>query len=138
MKVYVIGSLRNDQIPKVAEQLRDAGHDVFDDWFSAGPEADDCWQQYEQQRGRTYAEALEGAHAQNVFTFDLINIEAADAVVLVLPAGKSAHLELGWALGSGKRGFILLDVEPERFDVMYGFADAVCSSVAEIISLLED
>jgi hypothetical protein len=136
--IYLIGSLRNPRIPEVADQLRTAGHDVFDDWHSAGPDADDCWQAYEKQRGRSFAEALDGAHARNVFDFDKFHIAQSLAVVLVAPAGKSAHLELGWALGQGKRGYVLLDGEPERYDVMLRFATGVCTSMTDLLSHLED
>ena len=40
-KIYTIGSLRNEKVPLIANALRDAGHEVFDDWYGAGPEADD-------------------------------------------------------------------------------------------------
>jgi hypothetical protein len=135
---YLIGSLRNQRIPALAEEMRAAGISVFDDWHCAGADADTCWQEYEQARGRSYAEALNGAHARNVFEFDKRNIDAASAVVLVLPAGKSAHLELGYARGSGKPCYILLDGEPDRYDVMYRFADAVFGSVGELIDELTD
>jgi len=120
----------------VAEALRDAGHEVFDDWYAAGPDADDHWQAYELDRGHTYKEALYGPHAQTVFGFDLHHLELADVVVLVLPAGKSGHLELGWAAGRGKPSYILFDGEPTRYDVMYQFADGVFMDVKELISVL--
>ena len=41
MRLYVIGSLRNPAVPQVAKRLREAGFLVFDDWYAAGPEADD-------------------------------------------------------------------------------------------------
>jgi hypothetical protein len=135
--IYLIGSLRNPRIPEVAADLRAAGLDVFDDWYSAGPEADDSWQEYEQQRGRSFSEALDGAHARNVFDFDRFHLGIADAVVLVAPAGKSAHLELGWSLGRGKPGYVLLDGEPDRYDVMYRFATGVFTSVKDLIDALE-
>lgn len=135
-KVYVIGSLKNPRVPQIASQLRRAAFDAFDEWYAVGPDADDYWQAYEKDRGRPYAEALAGAHAQDVFAFDKRNLDDADAAVLVLPAGKSAHLELGYAIGCGKPGFILLDGEPERYDVMYGFASAVVSSVEDVIAAL--
>jgi hypothetical protein len=47
-KIYLIGSLRNPKIIETALKIRAAGHEVFDDWISAGPEADDYWQKYEQ------------------------------------------------------------------------------------------
>lgn len=133
MKVYLIGSLRQARVPQVAAVLRTHGFDAFDDWHAAGPEADDSWQAYEKARGRAYRQALAGAHARHVFSFDRHHLETSDAVVLVLPAGKSAHLELGWALGRGTPGFILLDGDPDRFDVMYQFAADVCESVDELV-----
>ncbi len=47
------------------------------------------------------------------------------AGVLVLPAGKSGHLELGYLIGQGKPAYIWMPEEPDRWDVMYRFADAV-------------
>ena len=115
MNVYVIGSLRDPNIPKVSELIRRDGHDVFDDWYAAGPEADDYWQRYEQAKGVHYKDALKGKAARNVFDFDHRHLDAADAAVLVLPCGKSGHLELGWMLGKGKLGFVLFpDGEPQR------------------------
>lgn len=136
LKVYVIGSLRNPEIPSVAAKLRAAGLDVFDDWFAAGPEADDWWQKYEKNKGHTFQQALAGAAAQNVYNFDKRHLDAADAVVMVMPAGKSAHLELGYCAGTGKRTYILLDKEPERFDVMYAFATKVVASTEKLIKEL--
>ncbi len=125
MKVYLIGSLRNPEIPKIAKRLREAtGYEVFDDWHAAGPNADDHWRDYEQARGHNMAQALKGHTAQHVFAFDRKHLDSSDAVVLAWPAGKSAHLELGYAVGKGKHGFVLIDGEPERFDVMLNFADA--------------
>jgi nucleoside 2-deoxyribosyltransferase len=98
---------------------------VFDDWFAAGPEADDRWQAYEQNRGRPYDAALKGEAAQNVFRFDQRHISDSDTGVLYLPAGKSGHMELGVMIGMGKPGFIVMDKEPERWDVMYNFATGV-------------
>lgn len=134
--IYVIGSLRNPNIPTVGEALRKAGHEVFDDWYAAGPEADDYWQKYEKGRGRSFQEALQGYAARNVFAFDRKHLDRAEAVVLVLPAGKSGHLEFGYSLGRGKPGFILLDGEPERYDVMYQFASAVCADVDQLVTSL--
>lgn len=135
--IYLVGSLRNPQVPIVAGQLRAAGYEVFDDWYSPGEQTDEKWQAYEKARGRGYKAALAGAHAQNVFTFDKVHLEGADVVVLLLPAGKSAHLELGWCLGKGKPGFILMNGEPERYDVMSCFATDIATDVEELLHMLE-
>ena len=135
--VYIIGSLRNPIIPTIGNTLRAAGYDAFCDWHSGGKEADDEWQRYEGERGRGYKEALKGYHAQNVYHFDLYHLNRAHAAVLVMPAGRSAHLELGYIIGQGKPGYVLFDQEPERFDVMYNFATEVCFSVEELMAALD-
>lgn len=134
--IYLIGSLRNPEIPKLAAVLRERGHEVFDDWAAAHPDADDKWQAYEQARGRTYREALRGKTAQTIFNFDKTHLDQAEAAVLVAPAGKSAHLELGYMIGRGKKGYILLD-NPDRWDVMYQFATEIFDTQEGLIDELE-
>lgn len=124
--IYVIGSLRNPDIPILGNQLRELGLEVFEDWHAGGPECDDYWKRYETLRGRTYGEALNGYMAKHIFEFDKYHLDRTDGVVLLTPAGKSGHLELGYTLGRGKPGFVLFDKEPEdRWDVMYQFATAI-------------
>jgi hypothetical protein len=122
--VYLIGSLRNPRIPELATRLRDEHPDVevFDDWVAAGPEADDHWKAYETGRSRTYSEALAGYAARHVFEFDKFHLDRASHALLVLPAGKSGHMELMYAAyGVGAETAILLDPEDCRWDVMYQF-----------------
>ena len=123
--IYLIGSLRNPAIPEIGNALRAVGFDVFDDWFAGGKIADDEWQAYETKRGRTYAQALEGYAANHVFEFDEHHLRRADIGVLVMPAGKSGHLELGVMHGFGRPTYVLFDGEPERWDIMYRFATRV-------------
>lgn len=143
MKVYLIGSLRNELVPKIAGELR-AGlprAEIFDDWYAAGPEADDYWKAYEKARGHDYPTALAGYAAQHVFNFDRHHLDTSDAAILVLPAGRSGHLELGYMAGKGRRSYILLDgsySEEDRFDVMYNFADVVTDDLQVIIDDLRE
>lgn len=135
--IYIIGSLRNENIPSIAVKLREeTGLEIFDDWFSPGPKADDYWKEYEEARGRNYKEALTGYAATHVFAFDKHHIDRADIGVLIMPAGKSGHLELGYMLGKGKPGYILLD-KPDRWDVMYQFATGVFFNMEDLIEELK-
>lgn len=134
--IYLIGSLKNPEIPHVAAYFRTLGFEVFDDWWSAGPEADDHWQAHEKFKGTTYKEALNGYHADTVFQFDKKHLDRSDLGVLVMPAGKSGHIELGYIVGTGKPGYILLDGEPARFDVMYRFATDVAYNREELGAIL--
>ena len=135
--IYLIGSLRNEKIPHIANKIRELGFEVFDDWFSPGPEADEYWRKYEKVRGSSYKEALSNWAGKHVFEFDKFHIDRASIGVLYMPAGKSAHLELGYMLGQGKRGYILFDEEPERWDVMYQFATGVFFSYEELAAELD-
>lgn len=136
-KIYLIGSLRNPRLPSLGDRMRSWGHAVFDNWHGAGPEADRHWQQYEQDRGWTYVEALRQPLAEHNFAFDARWLAWADTGVLLYPAGKSAHLELGWMAGQGQETFILLDKEPEEWDLMLKFATAVFMDEGSLMEALE-
>lgn len=132
--IYLVGALKNPRIPHVGKALRDAGFDVMDEWFTPGEFADTNWQAYEQLRGRNYQEALRGRSATNAYSFDRSYLDMADVVVLVMPAGKSAMLELGYATGRGKLTCLFLDnADPERFDIMPNFADLVIYTENELV-----
>lgn len=134
MRLYLIGSLSNESIPEIGVALREQGYDVFDDWFSPGPKADEYWREYELARGHTYKEALMGFAGRHVFEFDKEHLDACDGAVLVLPAGKSAHLELGYVLGDRRFGAVYFpNGEPAKWDVMYMFADLVAFSFEELV-----
>ncbi len=135
--IYVAGSMSNRSgVLEVSRRLRSVGHEVFNDWIMPGEEANTKWQEFEQAQGRTFLEALYAPHAHNVFQFDKRHLDRADAFVLVLPAGKSGHLELGYVAGKGKPTYILLDGEPEKWDVMYLFAKAVCWDIEALLSAM--
>jgi hypothetical protein len=120
--LYLIGSLRNPEVPAIAQAIEHVfGCEVFASWFAAGPGADDAWRDYERARGNTFEEALRGHAATHVFAFDEEHLTRADAGLLILPAGKSAHLEAGIMIGERKPVWILRD-DPERWDIMYQFA----------------
>ena len=132
-KLYLIGSLRNPVVPEIGNDLRRLGFDVFDDWYAAGEKADDAWQSYEQDRGHTFAEALRGYAAQHVFEFDYQYLDNSDIGVLIMPAGKSGHIEAGFLMGQNKPVYVLLPEEPDRFDVMYAFFAGVFNEKKDLL-----
>lgn len=136
MKIYLIGSLRNPAVPVLANDLRRLGFDVFDDWYAAGEKADDAWQAYERGRGHTFSDALQGLAAQHVFEFDRRHLFASDIGVMILPAGKSGHLEAGLLVGRDKPVYALLPEEPERFDFMYQFLSDVFTDQEDLMQAL--
>ena len=116
--------------------LREQGFEVFDDWFAASERADSAWQEYETARGHTYPQALMGYAATHVFEFDHHHLNRADCGVLVMPAGKSGHIELGYLVGQGKETYVLFDQPPDRWDVMYRFTNGVFFNQEDLIHAL--
>lgn len=117
MKIYVASSWRNTEQPAVVQALQNFGHEVYD--FKNPQPGDNGFHWSEIDRdwkywtGPTFLRALEHPIAQAGFKSDMDALRSCDACVLVLPCGRSAHLELGWAVGAGKRSAILL-ADPNR------------------------
>ena len=136
MKLYVASSWRNLRQPKIVAALREAGHEVYDfrhpkagdDGFHWS-EVDGGWRQWTPARFRT---ALQHPIAQAGFTSDFSAMKWADAGVLLLPCGRSAHLEAGYFVGAGKPLLILAEELPEP-ELMYLMAEGICIDVEELL-----
>lgn len=74
--------------------------------------------------------------AEDGFTLDMGALAWCEACVLVLPCGRSAHLEAGWAAGAGKLTVALLaDGEP---DLMWKMLDHLCITPGEVSARLRE
>jgi len=136
--LYLIGSLRNPLIPTFANQIVEAGFEVFADWHNPGPDADDFHRDYAKARGWSYRQFLEGYAAKSIFEFDKFHMDRCDAAVLLMPAGKSGHLELGYTIGRGKPGYLVFEEEPERYEIMVQFATQIFFSRQEFLNFLKE
>lgn len=138
MRIYVASSWRCGRQPEVVAALRAAGHEVYDfrnprpgdqgfHWSEIDPE----WQRWSPAQFRA---AMTHPIAESGFSSDFQAMQWAEACVLVLPCGRSAHLEAGWFAGAGKALVILLaeGCEPE---LMYRMGE-VAVSVDEVVELL--
>lgn len=114
--VYIIGSLKNWGVIELANHLRKQfpEKEIFDSWISPGPEADDFWKKYSKMKSLSYREALKDWSATHIFEFDKFHIDRSDVVVMYMPCGKSGHLGLGYAIGQGKKCYVLFDGESKK------------------------
>jgi hypothetical protein len=136
MKIYVASSWRNNIQPNVVSVLRNDDHDVYDfknpkhggfKWEDLDP-AWETWTETE------YIKNLYHPIASRGFLSDMNALKDCDACVLIMPCGRSAHLELGYAVGAGKKTAILTsDAEPE---LMSRMADLVTDDFNEIVKFL--
>jgi nucleoside 2-deoxyribosyltransferase len=135
LNIYVAASWRTPQQPAVVQALREAGHNVYDfrqDGFS--------WSQIGMAETPTLAEYLmklkSHPRAREGFDRDMQALEACDACVLVLPSGRSAHLEFGYAIGKRKLTVVLFLEEPVVPDLMYLAADRHAVSITQAVRQL--
>jgi len=123
MNIYVASSWRNARQPEVVAALRRIGHKVYDfrnpsegDSRFHWSEIDPKWQRWD---AGSFVNGLDHPLAIDGFRKDLDALRAADGVVLVMPCGRSSHLEFGFAVGQEKHCAILLsDGEPELMYLM--------------------
>ena len=144
MKLYVASSWRNKYQPEVVIHLRSWGHEVYDfrhpapdndgfSWASIDPQ----WQLWSPEK---YREALRHPIAKQGFACDWNGMTNAEGCVLVLPSGRSAHLEVGWFMGRDLPVWIYVpeQVEPELMYLLAkSGADALCKSFMELKLSLE-
>lgn len=119
MKIYVASSWRNLLQPGIVLALRRCGHAVYDfrvpapgvkgfSWSSIDPD----WERWTPE---AYAKALRHPIAEQGYKYDIDALRTCDACVLVLPSGRSASWEFGYAMGQRKAGFVVMfdHAEPE-------------------------
>jgi hypothetical protein len=138
--VYVASSWRNTLYPAVIETFRAAGIPHYD--FRNPPgRAGFGWEQVggeafaHSQPSAAYLDMIQHPLAIEGFDADFTAMQKADTFVLVLPCGKSAHLELGWAVGAGKRTAILLE-DPMEPELMYRMVDHLSPSLFDLLGWL--
>ncbi len=140
MRVYVASSWRNEWQPTVVGRLCKAGYDVYDfrnpaegDHGFHWSDIDPAWKNWTVAE---FVSCLGHPTAVDGFKKDMEALKSADVVILVMPCGRSAHLELGYAVGAGKPTAILTeDAEPE---LMYRMADLVTDNLLEVLGWLYD
>jgi hypothetical protein len=142
MRIYVASSWRNTIQPHVVEVLRAEGHEVYDfknpkpgDEGFHWSEIDPGWKGWSPGEFR---KALEHPIAIAGFEQDMSALRACDACLLVLPCGRSAHDELGWACGAGKKTAVYIpgtfEGPPFEPELMYKMHDAILTSIVEVVS----
>ncbi|MDR6117246.1 hypothetical protein QE370_000430 [Aeromicrobium sp. SORGH_AS981] len=136
--VYVASSWRNPLQDSVVQTLRAHDVDCYDfknpdggtgfSWSQIDPN----WQAWSAEE---YVRLLDHPIAQAGYDSDFNAMERADAFVLVLPCGRSAHLELGWAVGKGKRTCILTR-DGEEPELMAKMVDHIATSEQDLLAWL--
>jgi hypothetical protein len=142
-KIYLASSWRNQNQPRALEMLRLAGHEVYDfrhprpenPGFSWG-DISAAWLNW------TPPEFIEALTRNPVsaagFKLDKDALDWCNTCVLLLPCGRSAHLEAGYAIGQGKPTLIVLAEDKFEPELMYLLADKIVPDLDCMVSALDD
>lgn len=88
MKFYIASSLKNiENVRQVAESLKARGFQHTYDWT-------------------THSNIDSITKLRKIGQEEVSGVLAADIVIVMLPAGKGSHVELGLALGAGKKIYL--------------------------------
>lgn len=140
--VYVASSWRNLAQPGVVAALRSLGMEVYDfrnpapgdhgfSWRSVDPN----WISWTPAQWR---EALKSEIAQRGYRLDRDGMDRSECCVLLLPSGRSAHLEAGFMAGQGKPVYTLAmeRVEPDLMNLLGGPAENICTTMNDLYNAL--
>lgn len=142
-RIYVASSWRNLIQREIVQVLREAGHEVYDFRNPAPGNKGFAWSEVNpaclQWSPEQFITDLYSGHAavEQGFRFDKNGLDWADVCVLVLPCGRSAHLEAGYAAGRGKRTLFYL--HPDRFEpeLMYLLGDGCVTNASDLLRAIE-
>lgn len=140
-RIYVASSWRNKKLDIVIGSLRAAGLNCYDfreydargaafNWTDIDPD----WQTWSPEQFRAN---LLHPIAKRGFNRDMHELSGCAALLLVLPCNRSAHLELGYAVGAGKPTAVLLEPGQEP-ELMYAAVDKLCVDVTEAAAFLNE
>jgi len=140
LKIYVASSWRNVWYSDVITFLKTHPEfDIYDFQHPAQGNNGFSWsyidKNWEYWSFASYRKALEHPIAERGFAFDFNAMQEAHACVLVLPCGRSAHIEAGFMAGTKKPVYALFrdNQEPE---LMYKCLAGVSNNLLEIAGKL--
>ena len=132
-KIYLASSWKMASVVKdIADLLRKRGHEVdaFCDDENGKRVSFDWNELFDIMKDESIDISIEDAktmmthwRVKEAFKEDKKFIDWADVLIMLMPCGRSSHLEAGYAAGSGKRLYIIGGFEKGEFETMYGFAD---------------
>lgn len=126
-KIYVATSWRNPYYEDFCRLLRLHGHEIFD-WRNEATAFhwSDIDEGYKDWDAADFVFNLtsDTESIKKGFIKDLNGLLWCDTCIMLLPCGKSAHLELGFASGAMKETMILT-IDPQEPELMYLLADKI-------------
>lgn len=163
-RIYIASSWKNKFQQQLVEELRKRGHKVYDFKHPYGRNDVPVWESvsvtqnlrsaYVEKclKGKDFKRMLLDRQSIKRFEEHFAAMQDADTCILLLPAGRSSHIEAGHMNGMGKRVFVMdtsKEVTPELmylalddyffdFEELYQAVDKPIPGVCRICGCTED
>ncbi len=163
-RIYIASSWKNKFQQQLVEELRKRGHKVYDFKHPNGRNDVPVWESvsvtqnlrsaYVEKclKGKDFKRMLLDRQSIKRFEEHFAAMQDADTCILLLPAGRSSHIEAGHMNGMGKRVFVMdtsKEVTPELmylalddyffdFEELYQAVDKPIPGVCRICGCTED
>ena len=133
MNIYLASSWKNKEaVLRMASILRSEGY-LVDAFCEEDNRISFSWDEITNEMSRegknretlTAIDMMKDWRVQAAFKEDRKYLDWADIVVMLMPCGRSAHIEAGYMVGKGKKLYILGGFESGESEVMYGFASGM-------------
>ena len=131
MKIYLASSWKNSEdVISLQHLLETAGHEVDAFCNMKGGRYVFSFKELGDISGLNNINIRNSSKVDKAFKEDKKWLDWCDCCIMLLPCGKSAHLEAGYAKGQGKKLIIYNHdgFENGEVDVMYGFANLITDS----------
>ncbi|KKM77499.1 hypothetical protein LCGC14_1369480 [marine sediment metagenome] len=130
MKIYIASSWKNQKaVIELAEYLERHGLEVDAFCRTNDKRYAFHWSELvdneEDLANYNAIDMMSDPRTQRAFKEDMKWLDWAECVIMLMPCGRSSHLEAGYAKGQGKLLYIYGDFPKGEFDVMYGMADGL-------------
>lgn len=142
-RIYVASSWCNGQHPAVVDELRRRGHEVYDFRHPRGRDDRSVWKELHVNKETVYGEQmvelLDLPFVRGRFREHLDAMNESDVCILLLPCGRSAHIEAGYMKGLGKTVYVLGSVFDElKPELMYLTFDGFFPLYESLFDVLDD
>ena len=131
MNIYVAGKWKSLTQKSVVGILRSLNHNVYDYMNKIENPHGFAWTDFgivENCAPQKFISLLvDNETVTKAFLNDFEKLRDADALVMTLPSGKSAHIEAGYLKGLGKKVFIYM-TENDAPELMYKMFDGIITS----------
>ncbi len=130
----IVSRFRNkEQVELLVDKIKARGKTCYNFCAKpADPSNPDAHPEDQMRAWESTPDFVNHPYFREIFETDLSGLKEAQAVILLLPAGTSAHIEIGIAYGLGKK--CILIGEPEKPESLYLIFDERYQTIDEFIA----